>query len=312
MARMNQRALLCLLALAWVSLPAAAQPARPMPANAQEPIKLWPGQAPGEGQEIGPERDTTEPDPNTPPEKYITRLGNVSTPTLTVFPAPADRANGAAVVVCPGGGYSILAYDLEGTEICQWLNSVGVTGVLLKYRVPTRKDDEKHLLPLQDAQRAISLVRSRAKEWKLDPQRIGVLGFSAGGHLAAAASNQFEHRGYTPIDAADEQSCRPDFSILVYPAYLSPKDKPHELNPEIAVTGKTPPAFIVMTQDDPLGIDGIFTYARALKSAEVSCELHLYPTGGHGYGLRPSEHGVTAWPQRAAEWMERRGLSKKE
>lgn len=304
-------ATLSLFALALLIHPAFAQPGRPMPANAQEPIKLWPDKAPGEREEIGPERDTTPADPSTPPEQYITRLGNVSTPTITVFPAPADKANGAAVVVCPGGGYSILAYDLEGTEICEWLNSVGVTGVLLKYRVPGRKGDEKHMLPLGDAQRAISIVRSRASEWKIDPERIGVLGFSAGGHLAAAASNQFDHRAYHAVDQADTQSCRPDFTVLIYPAYLVSKEKPTELNPEVAVTAKTPPAFIAMTQDDPLGNDGIFAYAKAMKDAKVSCELHLYPTGGHGYGLRKSEHAVVTWPARAAEWMDHQGLLKR-
>ena len=280
---------------------------------APDPIPLWPGAAPGEKGDIGDEADTTKPDANVPPEKYITRLGNVSKPTITVFKPDAGKDTGAAVVVCPGGAYRILAYDLEGTEVCRWLNSLGVTGVLLKYRVPSRQGLEKHTAALQDVQRAIGVVRQRAKEWNIDPKRVGVLGFSAGGHLAASVSTNHASRTYPTVDDSDKQSCRPDFSVLVYPAYLINKDNPSELAGDIKVTSQTPPAFVVMTQDDGIKVENAYTYALALKNAKVPAELHVYPAGGHGYGLRPSEHPVsTAWPKLAGEWMRAQGWLKRE
>jgi acetyl esterase/lipase len=277
-------------------------------AAALDPIPLWPGEAPGETGSVGTEQDTTKPTDNQVAGKRLIRLGSVSTPTITVFPAPKDKNTGAAAVVCPGGGYGILAWDLEGTEVCDWLNSIGVTGVLLKYRVPARKDRPRYEPPLQDAQRAIGLVRQHAAEWSIDPQRIGILGFSAGGHLAANASNNYESRAYPAVDDADKLSCRPDFSVLIYPAYLAPKEHLDQLAPEIKVTAQTPPAFIAMAQDDPIHVECALVYLLALKNAKVPCELHVYPSGGHGYGLRPTEHAVTTWPQRAAEWMRTRGL----
>jgi len=267
-----------------------------------EPIPLWPGIAPGDGRDIGEEKDITKPNED-PTGKYITRLGNVSKPTIQVFKPAKDKDTGAAVVVCPGGGYTILAMDLEGTEVCKWLNSIGVTGVLLKYRVPARKDRPRHAAPLQDAQRAIGLTRLHAKEWGIDPARIGVLGFSAGGHLAATASNSFDSRSYTAADEADKESCRPDFTLLIYPAYLTEPPTSLTLAPEIKVTGSTPPAFIAMTEDDPIHVETAFAYALALKNAKVPVELHVYPKGGHGYGLRPSEFKVTTWPARVADWL---------
>ncbi len=267
-----------------------------------EPIPLWPGDAPGEKSDIGAETDQPQkPD-------GVTRITNVTKPTITLFPAPADKATGTAVIVCPGGGYNILAWNKEGTEVCEWLNSIGVTGVLLKYRVPKRAGLEKHAPMLQDAQRALGLVRHRAKEFGIDPQRIGILGFSAGGHLSAAASNNFTERTYPPVDAADRVSCRPDFALLIYPAYLTVKEEADKLAPEMKVTKDTPPTFLVMTQDDGVRVECALFYYLALKNAKVPAEMHLYPTGGHGYGLRPSEHAVSTWPQRAAEWMKVRGL----
>jgi len=240
--------------------------------------------------------------------KRVIRLGNVSKPDLTFYPAPKDKDSGAAVVVFPGGGYNILALDLEGTEVCEWLNSIGVHAVLLKYRVPKRAGLEKHTAALQDAQRAFGLVRSRAKEFGIDPRRIGVLGFSAGGHLAAALSASVNQRTYPIVDDADKVSCRPDFSVLIYPAYLTLKDQGDKINPETAVSSNTPPAFIAMTQDDPVRVEGALFYSAALKPAGVPFELHVYPKGGHGYGLRRTENPVTAWPDRAADWMRSRGL----
>lgn len=281
-------------------------------AEAPEPIRLWPKDAPGEKGNIGAEADMTKPTDGLLAGQRVMRIGNVSQPTMTIFAPPKDKDTGAAVLVCPGGGYGILAWDLEGTEVCAALNSIGVTGVLLKYRVPQREGLEKHTAPLQDAQRALGLLRSRAKELGLDPQRLGVLGFSAGGHLAAVLSTRFDARTYEPLDAADRASCRPDFTILIYPAYLTLKDEGDRVAPEIKVTASTPPAFIVMTQDDPIRVETALFYSLALKNAKVPCELHVYPDGGHGYGLRPSNHAVATWPARAAEWMEKRGLLKKQ
>ncbi len=275
---------------------------------ALEPIPLWPDAAPGESSTLPPEQDTSKPTDKPVAGKPLIRLGNVSTPTITVFPAPKDKNTGTAVVVCPGGGYNILALDLEGTEVCEWLNSIGVTGVLLKYRVPKRADRPRHEAPLQDAQRALGLVRQHAAEWGIDATRIGILGFSAGGHLAAAASTNYETRTYPAVDDADKLSCRPDFSVLIYPAYLTVKEKSDELAPEIKVTAQTPPTFLAMTQDDGIRVETAIFYALALKNAKVPFELHVYPTGGHGYGLRPSEHNVTTWPLRVTEWMRTRGL----
>ena len=307
MKHFNRFAALLLLLCSASSAPAQA----PKP----EPIPLWPGSAPGDaGKDVGEEKDTTKPDASTPPDSpnYIIRLGNVSKPTIAVYKPPADKDTGAAVVVCPGGGYSILAMNLEGTEICEWLNSIGVTGVLLKYRVPARRGEGREPAPLQDVQRAIGMVRHRASEWKIDPNRIGVLGFSAGGHLAANVSNNFSPRSYPAADDADRASCRPDFSVLIYPAYLVQKEDKTKLTPEMKVTEKTPPTFITMTQDDPIGIENVYGYAAALKDAKVPCEVHVYPVGGHGYGLRPGKNPVsTAWPRLASEWMKAQGLLEK-
>jgi acetyl esterase/lipase len=223
-----------------------------------------------------------------------------------VYPAPRDRATGAAVVVCPGGGYHILAMDLEGTEVAEWLNSLGVTAALLKYRVPARQGRERHAAPLQDAQRALGLFRSRAAEWGVDPRRIGVLGFSAGAHLSAVVSTRDTPRTYAPVDAADEVSCRPDFTLLIYPAYLTAQKEGDKIAPELTITSNTPPTFLVQTQDDSVRVETSVFYYLALKQAKVPVEMHLYPSGGHGYGLRRTRDAVTSWPQQAEQWL--RGL----
>jgi acetyl esterase/lipase len=267
-------------------------------------LAIWPGKAPGETVELPPEA----PQPARPGDNTV-RIGNVSSPTLTVFPAPKDKATGAAVIICPGGGYNILAFNKEGTEVAEWLNTIGVTGIVLKYRVPKRPDRERHAPMLEDAQRAISLVRHRASEWGIDPARIGILGFSAGGHLAATASNNFGKRTYAKVDAADDVSCRPDFAVLIYPAYLV--DKENKLPPELPVSKDTPPTFIAMTEDDGVRVECGLFYYLAMKEAKVPAEMHLYPTGGHGYGLRPSEHLVSTWPARAGEWLKTVGVLEK-
>jgi acetyl esterase/lipase len=269
-------------------------------------VNLWPGAAPGEKGDIGEEHDTTTAADNLIAGRPVIRTGNVSTPTITVYPAPMEKNTGAAVLVFPGGGYHILALDLEGTEVCQWLNSIGVTAALVKYRVPAREGQPAYLAPLQDAQRAMSLFRLHARDWGVDPMRIGALGFSAGGHLCATLSASHT-RAYPRIDEADDVNNRPDFQLLIYPGGLVSQGS-YTLAPEVAVTSSTPPTFLAMAQDDPVHAENILAYAMALMAEKVPMEMHLYPTGGHGYGLRPTNDYVTTWPQRAADWLRSRGL----
>jgi len=277
---------------------------------APEAIPLWPQAAPGEKGDIGEEKDTTKEKDGKVAGKPVVRLGNVSKPTLTVYPAPKDKATGAAMVICPGGGYSILALDLEGTEVAEWLNSIGVTAVLVKYRVPVRKGQERYLAPLQDAQRALSLTRQHAKEWGIDPARIGIMGFSAGAHLSAVTSTSYDKRAYEAVDDADKQSCRPDFVMLIYPAYLTVPKEGDKIAPELNITANTPPTFLLQTEDDAIRVECSVYYYLALKNAKVPAEMHLYPKGGHGYGLRATEQAVTSWPQRAEQWMRGLGVLK--
>jgi len=273
-------------------------------------IDLWPGEPPSEKGVFGEEQDMTKPTDNLVAGRRLIRLGNVTKPTLTVYRPPAAKDNGAAVLVCPGGAYSILALDLEGTEVCEWLNSIGVTGLLLKYRVPKREGLEKHTVALQDAQRAMGLARQRANEWGFDAQRLGVLGFSAGAHLAASVSTHDRQRTYAPMDDADRIDCRPDFTVLIYPAYLTVKEQGDKVAPDLPVTTNTPPTFIAMAQDDPVRVETALFYALALKQANVPVELHVYPSGGHGYGLRRTEDLVTTWPDRVRDWLLSRGWLK--
>lgn len=291
-----------LLLLAGPALLVAADPAA---------TPIWPKGAPNDAPLAAPEADMTKPTDNMPAGRRISRIGNVSTPTIAMYRPPKEKDTGAAVVVLPGGGYSILAFDLEGTEVCEWLSSIGVTGVLLKYRVPARQGRPRGGAPLEDAQRAIGLVRSRAAELGIDPKRIGVLGFSAGGHLAAYVSTNFEKRAYEPVDAADTVSCRPDFTILIYPAYLTVRQEGDKISPELTITGNTPPTFLVQTEHDGVRVENSLFYYAALKNAKVPAEMHIYPSGGHGYGLRRTDKTVTTWPLRAEEWMRSMGLLKR-
>ena len=238
----------------------------------------------------------------------IIRLGNVSVPTITLYKPKGNIDTGATVVVFPGGGYGILAIDLEGTEVCDWLNSVGINCVLLKYRVPNSGPYPKSAAALQDAQRAVGLVREHAKEWGIDPARVGVLGFSAGGHLVAALSTHFDKRLYDPVDDADKLSCRPDFAVVVYPGYLALADKNFAPNPDINPTASTPPTFIVQAEDDPVHVENSVVYFMALKNAKVPAELHIYSQGGHGYGLRRTALPVTTWPQSVEAWLHTIGV----
>lgn len=268
-----------------------------------KPIQLFPKGAPGEQTKL---IEKALPEGGKVGGASVLRLSGVSDPTITIYPASDEVATGSAIIVCPGGGYEILAYDLEGDEICQWLNEIGVTAVLLKYRVPRRTGLEKHTAPLQDVQRAISLVRSKAEELNLDPQRIGVMGFSAGAHLAAMASTSYDKRTYPEVDAADKVSCKPDFCLLVYPAYL---DGPNfTIALELKVTAQTPPTMLVQTEDDKSYINSSLFYYYALKEAGVPATMHLYSKGGHGYGLRDTGNSVNEWPYRAEEWFMELGV----
>ncbi len=268
---------------------------------AEKPINVWPGKVPGEKGDIGQETAT----PSEPGKKQVLRISNVSVPTLQFYPATKNNT-GTTVVVCPGGGYNILAWDLEGTEVCDWLNSLGVNAVLLKYRVPRRQGLPIHHAPLQDAQRTMSYVRAHAEQWNIKPDRIGILGFSAGGNLAAMTSMHFENRKYDPIDEIDKVSSRPDFSILIYPAYLTTSDR--KLVPEALVTKKTPPMFMQHAYNDGVTPESSVLLWLALKRIGVPAEMHITESGGHGYGLRTTASNSHRWPKRCEEWMRERGL----
>jgi acetyl esterase/lipase len=281
-------------------------------AAADPAIPLWPKTAPGDtsqpAPQLRPEKDTSGANGALVAGRSVIRLGDVSVPTLTVYRAPKATATGAAALVFPGGGYGILAMDLEGTEVCEWLNTIGVTAVLVKYRVPVRPGRPRWAAPLQDAQRALSMVRARAAELGLDPKRIGVLGFSAGGHLAAMASTNFDHRTYEAVDAADTGNLRPDFVLLVYPAYLTVQAEGDKIAPELNITAQTPPTFLVQAEDDGVRVETSLFYYEALRKARVPAAMHIYPSGGHGYGLRPSRDLVATWPKRAEEWLRSLGV----
>jgi len=236
---------------------------------------------------------------------------HVSRPTMTVY-SPRGRNTGAAIIVFPGGGFEILAIDLEGTEVCDWLTSKGITCVLLKYRVPAPRSAPywgaypQSPIALEDAQRTISLVRFHASEWHIDPHRIGVLGFSAGGHLVAATSVHFDKRLYAEIDKADQQSCRPDFAVALYPGHLHVKEGTLELNPDVSshITAKTPPTFLLQNEND--NVDSVWdslAYYAGLKKAGVPVEFHSYAEGGHAFGLRRTQYPATAWPQLVETWL---------
>lgn len=265
-------------------------------AEADPPVvKLWPSGAPDPVQGIGAEQFA--------PDKGdgVQRLTNVTDPRFEVF--RPGSPNGTAVVVCPGGGYGILACSHEGTQVCTWLNGLGVTAFLLKYRVPNQRDGA-----YQDAQRAIGIVRSRAGEWGLATDRIGVLGFSAGGHLAARVSTHAGPRTYARVDAADDVNCRPDFSVLVYPAYLLSTNAAPVPELTLPVGRETPPAFLVHAADDRISPENSLFYFRALRQAGVPAELHIFADGGHGFGMKTTTNAIHAWPDRCADWMRGRGL----
>jgi len=272
------------------------------PSPGHTTLEIWPHGAPGAPANLPPEGDTTTAKDHVVAGKRVIRIGDVSAPTLTLY-TPTGKSTGAAVVVFPGGAYHILAIDLEGTEVCEWLNSAGITCVLLKYRVPDTGPYPKSAAALQDAQRALGIVRSHAPEWHIDAHRIGVLGFSAGGHLAAALSTHFDKRIYDPIDAADQLSCRPDFAVIIYPGYLAIAEQNFAPNADIHVTEQTPPTFLAQAEDDPVHVENSVVYFMALKNAKVPAEMHIYTQGGHGYGLRRTELPITRWPLLVETWL---------
>jgi acetyl esterase/lipase len=291
---------------------------QPSPGNLQLPI--WPGKPPDAAAVVpkGPETVATDPN-DLIGGKPVTGISNVTIPTMTIY-SPKGKNTGVAVVVFPGGGYSELAIDLEGTEVCDWLTPRGITCVLLKYRVPDSgpawHDDCKcNIHPkaptaLQDAQRTVGLLRARAAEWHIDPHKIGVLGFSAGGHMVADISTHFAGRAYPPVDASDQASCRPDFAVAIYPGHmLQDTKKEFDLNPRIPVTSKTPPTFLLQAEDDHVdGVKQSLVYYIALQKAGVPVEMHLYAQGGHAFGLRPTKFPITQWPPLVEKWLATIGM----
>lgn len=272
-------------------------------------LDLWPGEAPGVATTDKPESDATKATDNLVGGRRLIRLANVSKPTLSFYPAPKSKPDAPTVVVFPGGGYHILALDLEGTEVCEWLNGIGVHAVLAKYRVPRPTSGPPHVRALQDAQRAMGVVRQHAKEWGIQADRVGALGFSAGGHLVATlTASASSPRTYPTLDVADAMSCLPDFQLLIYPAYLTTKEQPDTLVPEVRVGKTTPRTFMVIAQDDSVRVENALVYYSAMQREKVPGELHIYPAGGHGYGLRRTELPVTAWADRAADWLRQQVL----
>jgi acetyl esterase/lipase len=327
--------LICALCVvsAFGSLSAQKPAWQPSPGHTQIPI--WPGAPPDPQPVAGPEYAEWSGNSFLPGGRQALGVGNVTRPTMTVYPAKGKNT-GAAVVVFPGGGYQILAIDLEGTEVCDWLTPEGITCVLLKYRVtdvgpyPKSGPYPESPMALEDAQRAMGLVRFHAAEWHIDPHKIGVLGFSAGGHLSAAISTHYAKRLYPGVDVADKESCRPDFAVPIYPGHLSlsaalsdakkgtkkfivphsaTADKHLSLNPEIPVTSQTPPTFLLQNEDDHVdNVDDSLAYYIALKNAGVPVEMHLYAQGGHAFGLRRTKFPVTAWPQLVETWLKTIGM----
>ncbi len=259
--------------------------------NAQEVIYLWPGKVPSESK---PRAEPVISDNN---RGGVTRIAEVTNPLIRVFEPAKGKGNGAGIVICPGGGYSILAIDKEGYEVADWFSNIGYTVFVLQYRVPQKQEGA-----LMDIQRAIRTIRYMAGQWDLDPNRIGVMGFSAGGSLSARASTLFDKQSYPVIDEMDSISCRPDFAILIYPAYLD-KGENNTLTSELNVTPATPPMFIFVAADDKHANSSL-VMAGALREAKVPVELHVYPAGRHGFGMRPGNKAAVTWPGLAQKWLQ--------
>lgn len=286
------------------------------PAAGHAQVPLWPGTPPDAHPVPGPEKVVVRTDTPVAGRPWAAAT-NITRPTLTVY-RPEGENNGAAVVVFPGGGFEVLAMDLEGTEACDWVTSLGATCVLVKYRVPSLPYDwrcncrahnyQTSTLALEDAQRAMGLVRLHAREWHIDPNKVGVLGFSAGGYLVAEISTRFKGRLYPAVDAADLQSARPDFVIAMYPGHLA-VEHGHKLNPNVPVSRETPPTFIVQAEDDHTdGVIQALAYYRALSERGVPAEMHLYAQGGHAFGLRSDSKAIRHWPELARDWLRAIGM----
>jgi acetyl esterase/lipase len=289
-----------LAALLVTSIARAAEPAQTIP--------VWPDGVQGPVPDKAPERVL----PAQPGAKQVIRLEGVTEASLLVFPAPKEKATGTAVIICPGGGFSKLALDLEGTEVAENFNAIGVTGIVLKYRTAPGGTKDPQLGPVMDAQRAVSLVRSRAAELGVKPDRIGLLGISAGGQVAVIATSNHAHRSYEPKAPGDQVSCRPDFLALVYPWKIQDAKDPGKLRDDIKVDATMPPTFIAHAVDDPgAKIEGSIMLFQQLHAAKVPVELHAYVKGGHGFGLRPADVPCpTDWPKRFAEWLGVVGFAK--
>ena len=265
-------------------------------------VKLWPGGTPEKpGVKIEAEKEVPKKSADD-----VQRITNVTDPMITVF--KPENANGTSVLVCPGGGYSILAYEHEGSQVCEFLNQHGVTGILLKYRVPKRDPKDPGREALQDAQRAMGIIRHHAEEWGLKPDRIGILGFSAGGHLSVMTALHANERTYTTDPALDVEDATPNFAIPVYPAYLVSKEAPGKLLPGFEVTAKSPPMCLVHAHDDPWPSSASALLYLEYKKLGLPCELHIYAKGGHGFGMRKSGGPVNDWPARVVEWMKSMAL----
>lgn len=313
LARLITPVVVALLLAACVVAPAWSAAWQPAPGRTQ--VSVWPASPPDAQAMPGPESETVRSD-HLVAGKPWTAVTNVSRPTLTVYP-PQGTNTGAAVVVFPGGGFQVLAIDLEGTEVCSWLNSVGVTCVLLKYRVPSApyawrcKCYDHGVLAqstpsLQDAQRAIRLVRANAARWHVDAHKVGVIGFSAGGYLVAETSADFARKEYVPVDAVDKESARPDFAIAIYPGHIT---LGHGLNPNLHFNHDTPPTFVLQAEDASMDkVRQSLVYYTALANAGVPAELHIYAHGGHAFGLRPAGLPITHWPRLVEQWLRTLGV----
>jgi len=256
----------------------------------KELIYLWQGKVPGEVKDkMAPVKDTVMKDGTL---RYV----EITNPALEVWPANPASGTGAAVIICPGGGYARLAYDKEGTEIAAWLNKNGISGFVLSYRVPNKRSGA-----IQDAQRVIRLVRTNASKWNINPDKIGIMGFSAGSDVSGRAAILSSLKTYSPVDKADSVSCRPDFALLIYPAYFD-QGPNRSLTPDLKITPSTPPVFIFQAADDGLGNSSL-VMAGALRDAKIPVELHLVPKGGHGYGMRPGNPAAETWPALAEKWL---------
>lgn len=295
------RPLLFLLSTVIPAVSAEKPPVRP----ADETIKIWQeggwkGELPAAWKTTGPEKSEV-----TPHMGGTLAVKNVSQPLLEYFKPAADNAAKRAVIVCPGGGYNILAWDLEGTEVATWLSGLGYHAFVLKYRLP-KSGDVRHVVALQDAQRAISLVRSRGEGWGLAADQIGIMGFSAGAHLSALTATRHAQRSYEGRDDIDKASCRPDFAALIYSAYLlkDATDPASGINPDLTIGPDTPPSFLAHAMDDPLPCANATAWVLAMQKLKIPAELHIYAEGGHGYGLR-SDKSVAAWSGDMAGWLAR-------